>query len=631
MSGVAVAMLAQHGIAQDNKAPLQAASPEPVAQVAQSYGMRGMVGKRSLPPESLKILKETAASIPPELRSPKVKAEKTMLRGLESAPPASRHDPSNIILYQGTYYVWWMERDQELDAEGKVLRCKLPWRLAFASSQDGKTWSYRGAALPEGQPGQWDDMGFAAPFCVPHGGKFYLFCNPTGTSYPEPLAYPGEGWRGLSYAVAGAPEGPWQKHEKPVLSPGRKGECDDYLIADVNIIFFQDKWWLYYKAVSIDPAVSPKAPISRRRRPAIDVGVAVSDQLTGPYVKHKLNPVFNGHAFTAWVHRDGVAARGRGSLYWSTDAVHFVKTAHIPVFSDGWHMPENFGAGVNPNGVTWGIASRRNPALLREGGAVLDNWELYRFECDLSPANADTPAQQVDDDGVAEFTEHSRTAASDGIYSRVPTGSVSIPPELKDFRKRRSPLVLVNAHEIGFQQKGWQSDTARVIRHGGKYHCWMIDYSQGAARLAKGWSTALYMTSEDTHRWTAEGYVPLGPEGSFDDHDRLQVNVLHHEGRFYMFYEAQTSDVERYGQRRCGIAGLVADAPAGPWRRLSDDLLLRPDKKNPESWENAFITNPRHVHLNGKWFMYYKGRRGTEPTENGVAIAEKLEGPYRKY
>ena len=39
----------------------------------------------------------------------------------------------------------------------------------------------------------------------------------------------------------------------------------------------------------------------------------------------------------------------------------------------------------------------------------------------------------------------------------------------------------------------------------------------------------------------------------------------------------------------------------------------------------------KDVYLNGTWFMYYKGIRHGVPTENGVATADNLTGPYRKY
>jgi hypothetical protein len=99
--------------------------------------------------------------------------------------------------------------------------------------------------------------------------------------------------------------------------------------------------------------------------------------LTRPYHKHPEDPLFAGHAFSAWVHRDGVAARGWNDLYWSPDGVHFVKAARMNLFSDGVYYPENFGNGKNPNGVRWGIAS-----VLRGRGGTR-NYYLVRFDCDL--------------------------------------------------------------------------------------------------------------------------------------------------------------------------------------------------------------------------------------------------------
>ena len=175
---------------------------------------------------------------------------------------------------------------------------------------------------------------------------------------------------------------------------------------------------------------------------------------------------------------------------------------------------------------------------------------------------------------VADAATAEPNEPSDGIYSRAAEGTYRIPSELKNFWKKTSPLNLVNAAEIGFNPERWQGDTSRVIFHEGKYHCWVIDFSNGRSPgltndpsqdwsiygpLVKGHSTALYMTSEDTHHWTAVGYVPLGRPGMFDDGDRLQVNVFHHQGRFYMFYEGCTSNVEKYGQARAGITFPVMD------------------------------------------------------------------------
>ena len=215
------------------------------------------------------------------------------------------------------------------------------------------------------------------------------------------------------------------------------------------------------------------------------------------------------------------------------------------------------------------------------------------------------------------------------IYSRAEEGTCRIPPELGNFRKTRSPLNLTNAESFGFDLEGWQSDPSRVIYHDGKYHCWMIDNYQKRKTDGKSW--ILYITSEDSFSWTAIDYVSLGPKGSAYDEAIEQANVLFHAGKFYLFSEGFTSNIEKYGQRRAGIICLVANSPEGPWKQVGD-LLVKPEMDDGRSWDSMFVVNPRHIYLNGKWFMYYKARRGTAGgTENGLAIADSLTGPYTKY
>ena len=116
---------------------------------------------------------------------------------------------------------------------------------------------------------------------------------------------------------------------------------------DANIIFFKNKWFLYYKG---------KPPVGGTRN-----GVATSDNLLGPYVKYAGNPVFAGHAETAWVHRDGVAAFGY-KTYWSEDGFHFVTASDWSPGTVGIYCPENFGNGRNSHGVSWGLVVMHRPS-----------------------------------------------------------------------------------------------------------------------------------------------------------------------------------------------------------------------------------------------------------------------------
>ena len=55
-------------------------------------------------------------------------------------------------------------------------------------------------------------------------------------------------------------------------------------------------------------------------------------------------------------------------------------------------------------------------------------------------------------------------------------------------------------------------------------------------------------------------------------------------------------------------------------------------ERDGKSWDSDGGWNPRHVYLDGKWYMYYKGvRKEGVPTENGLAIADAITGPYKKY
>lgn len=241
---------------------------------------------------------------------------------------------------------------------------------------------------------------------------------------------------------------------------------------------------------------------------------------------------------------------------------------------------------------------------------------------------------------------------ADGIHSRATEGTVTIPPELTHIRKTTTSSNLswiVNAEAVEVDVNCWQSDPSRIIYHDGRYHMWMINMDRARCPEARQWSDPnyfntpegrdyrpaasriLYLTSEDTHHWTAHGYLPLGPAGSCYDLALEQVNVLCHEDRFYLFTEVWSSNVEKYEHRPVGIACLVADSPAGPWSLPPGvDVLLR-SANDGTSWDSERALNPRHVHLNGQWFMYYKGGQSGMPTRNGLAVADAITGPYRKY
>jgi hypothetical protein len=269
-----------------------------------------------------------SSRIPAELVD--LTGEKVYLEDLDN-PEFHHHDPSSIIKYKGLFYCWYTEHT--LNTNG--------WDgyITWSTSPDGLNWSKHGIAIPRGESGAIDDKAAITAYVVPHDGKYYLFY----TAYGSPDKY-----KGITYAVAETPDGPWTKSGKTILWPsGDMSEWDGTHNDDTNIIFFKNKWFLYYKGKpSVDGKIgSPSKTV---------IGVATSDNLLGPYEKHASNPVFPGHALTTWVHRDGVGAFGYGT-FWSEDGFNFVKTSDWSPGTVGLYCPDNFGNGVNNQGVSWGM------------------------------------------------------------------------------------------------------------------------------------------------------------------------------------------------------------------------------------------------------------------------------------
>ena len=242
------------------------------------------------------------------------------------------HDPSNIIFHNQLYYVWY---SKNVDDHQYVT-------THYATSPDGNTWTLKGEALPPGPPGTWDESGNLAPYVAPCNGRYYLFY--TGFCDKDLST------RHLGYTVAETPAGPWYRSsEGPILKQSTACDTwDNSMMGDTNIVYRQEKWWLYFKSKRAE-----EAPWQTH------VGLATAESITGPYTKYTENPLFDGHAFSIWVHRHDLAAiRGRywPEILWSEDGINFVDTGgRMENQSTGFYCPENFGNGINNRGLDWGF------------------------------------------------------------------------------------------------------------------------------------------------------------------------------------------------------------------------------------------------------------------------------------
>ena len=108
------------------------------------------------------------------------------------------------------------------------------------------------------------------------------------------------------------------------------------------------------------------------------------------------------------------------------------------------------------------------------------------------------------------------------------------------------------------------------------------------------------------------------------------------DGLYCLFYMGNSNG--KTNTKRIGLA--TAPSLSGPWKRPDAPLL---EAGEPGAWDDHCTTNPAFVkHPNGQYWLYYKSwntreyETSTDPLvkgnrKYGLAIADKLEGPYKKY
>lgn len=202
------------------------------------------------------------------------------------------------------------------------------------------------------------------------------------------------------------------------------------------------------------------------------------------------------------------------------------------------------------------------------------------------------------------------------------------------FSNRLKPLGRILEQE-GYYVWG----TSPIVAPDGKIHVFFSRWD--AKKGMGGWINS----SEIAH---AVANQPEGPyysiqtilaprgEGFFDGTTCHNPHIQFVDGKYCLFYIGNSNgktDTKR-------IAMATADSLFGPWERPNKPLL---EVGEIGSWEDHCTSNPTFLkHPNGQYWLYYKSWNTKEyehPVDPairgnrkyGLAIAEKIEGPYVKY
>ncbi|NRB53720.1 MAG: family 43 glycosylhydrolase [Saprospiraceae bacterium] len=249
-----------------------------------------------------------------------------------------RRDPSAVIQVDGKYFVWYSRSTGTTQGfAGDIENEKVfPWDrcdIWYATSDDGWTWKEEGLAVPRGEKGAYDDRSVFTTEILQHDGKYYL----TYQTVKSPYVVRVKNQIGLAWADS--PHGPWTKSKEPILSPAdngewfgeednrfmvkKKGDFDSHKVHDPCLLFYDDKFYLYYKGEQMGEEITFGGRQIRH-------GVAIADNPLGPYVKSPYNPISNsGHEICVWHHNGGIASLittdgpEKNTIQWSPDGINF--------------------------------------------------------------------------------------------------------------------------------------------------------------------------------------------------------------------------------------------------------------------------------------------------------------------
>jgi len=244
-------------------------------------------------------------------------------------PCDNNHDPSNILFVDGIYYLWVTQHMKD-----KPFCGFRNSKIMVTTSPDGYNWTPLCDALIPSDEG-WDCAGVLTANVTVSKGLYYMFYTGVDQEFDESHS---DRYVGIAYAER--PDGPWRKYkDNPILGPSGQG-FDMDSVDDVTVLEKDGTFCLYYKGMY----------------PGLDgnhtkIGMAVSDQITGPYTRYEGNPLTVGHAFAIWPYKHGFLylsgrkdtdegtvynddpcwedSRGTQSLFWSEDGLTFEPCCHF--------------------------------------------------------------------------------------------------------------------------------------------------------------------------------------------------------------------------------------------------------------------------------------------------------------
>ena len=294
------------------------------------------------------------------------------IKGLEAEEGIHRRDPSSVIKVDDTYYVYYSKSyGPHVGFHSGDLSAKVfPWdytEIWYATSKDTYTWEEQGVAVTRGEAGAYDARSVFTPEVMKYDGKYYIVYQTVEDPYVNRV------YECIAIAVSDSPQGPFVKSPAPILEPTRDGEWlgeednrfavakkggfDSHKVHDPLLFHYNDKFYLYYKGEPMGEEVYMGGRETKW-------GVAIADNILGPYTRSEYNPITNsGHETCLWKYDKGMAAFLRtdgvekNTLQYAEDGINFEIKSVIKggPEASGPYRPDEIGE--DPlDGMKWGLS-----------------------------------------------------------------------------------------------------------------------------------------------------------------------------------------------------------------------------------------------------------------------------------
>lgn len=222
-----------------------------------------------------------------------------------------------------------------------------------------------------------------------------------------------------------------------------------------------------------------------------------------------------------------------------------------------------------------------------------------------------------------------------GIAGSDKTGKgMYLSTDISRFARRLKPLGRILELD-GYYVWG----TSPIIAPDGKIHVFFSrwDAKKGMGGWINGSEIAHAVADKPAGPYSSIRtlFAPRG-EGFFDGTTCHNPHIKLVDGKYCLFYIGNSN--KKTDTKRIALA--TADSLDGPWTRPDKPLL---ETGGTGSWDDHCTSNPAFLkHPNGGYWLYYKSWNTDEyehPVDPairgnrkyGLAIAEKLEGPYVRY